>query len=123
MATASPQDRARALCAFEVLAMLVVASLAPEDGLNFYPSFAKHPADFADEAVIELRAAGEARSAIFPLDDDQLRVASGQRCPYPARTDRIRPRGDARGGTNGHARTSSVRARSGASTAPARDAL
>ena len=61
--------------------MLVVASLAPEDRLNFYPSFAKHPAEFADEAVIELRAAGEARSAIFPLDDDQLRVASGQRLP------------------------------------------
>ena len=75
LADVTPDDRLRALCIFDLLAMLVVSSVAPEERLNYYPSFAKHPAGFVEEAIAELRRDGDPRRAIYPLASDELRAA------------------------------------------------
>jgi hypothetical protein len=76
MAGRSEADRTRDLCAFDFLALLVVASLDhshPSGHPNYYPSFAKYTAEYVEPLVWDLRREGGMREAIFPGSDEDLR--------------------------------------------------
>jgi hypothetical protein len=67
------EHQIRALAAFDQLALLVVESTNPGDRPGMFPSYAKFPVAYVEPLVIELRAPGPMRSAIFPSDNEQLR--------------------------------------------------
>jgi hypothetical protein len=78
MSDATEEQRTRAVCAFDQVALIAVASLEPGGPggrrvTDFYPSYAKHPAEWVEGAVLALRDTdGPARRAVFPHPDDQL---------------------------------------------------
>jgi hypothetical protein len=74
MTEGGPDQRLLALCVFDQLALLVVASgLEPGERVNYYPSYAKYPAEYVEGTVIELRTEGPMRTAIFPGSNEHLR--------------------------------------------------
>lgn len=91
MTGASEEEQARAVCAFDQLALLVVADLFKSERMNFDPSYAKPPVAYVEPLIIELREAGPMRAAIITGGNEQLRevLAGHERdgalsgCPAP----------------------------------------
>jgi hypothetical protein len=73
MTERTSEDRLRALCVFDHLALLVLAHRYAEPRINFYPSYAKYPAEYVEPTIVLMRREGELRSAAFPGSDEDLR--------------------------------------------------
>lgn len=67
-------ERLRRLCQFDQLALLIIADVRPEATMPYYPSYAKYPESYVEDAVVGLREPGPARSEVFPKSDSELRA-------------------------------------------------
>ncbi len=74
MTSAAEEDRQRAVCGFDQLALIVTASIEAAKPRDFFQSYPKYPADCVEPFVINLRKRGPQRDAIFPGPDEQLRA-------------------------------------------------
>ncbi len=69
----SDEARHRAVCVFDQLALLIVVGTDWEgQRLDYYPSYAKYPEGYVEDAIIEMRLDGEMRRAIYPASNDQF---------------------------------------------------